>query len=175
MTANAMKGDRERCLAAGMDGYVAKPVRSVELYRAVESIVHPGSEMHASATIAVAHANEGLVFDAAYFRSSIGDEGLMRQLLAIFTEDAESMLKDGAHALAVGDASALHAAMHSLKGMVGTYSAPRALQAVRELCHLARIDDMESATAAFLKVTHEINALEEALEEFGRQMEPAAA
>src|SRR6059036_2564819 len=40
MTAHAMKGDRERFLAAGMDGYVAKPVRDQELWAAIDAIVH---------------------------------------------------------------------------------------------------------------------------------------
>jgi len=39
MTASAMKGDRERCLAAGMDGYVSKPIRDKELFETIEELV----------------------------------------------------------------------------------------------------------------------------------------
>ena len=170
MTANAMKGDRERCLAAGMDGYVAKPVRSVELFRAVESTVHPGAETHAPTTTVTGSADEDAVFDPVHFRSAIGDDNLMHQLLAIFPEDADSMLQNGALALTSNDASGLHAAMHSLKGMVGTYSAPRALRSVRQLCHLARTGSLEEVRAAFPVMAREIKILEEALREFARQM-----
>lgn len=41
MTAHAMKGDRERCLAAGMDGYIAKPVKSADLFEAIEGAFYP--------------------------------------------------------------------------------------------------------------------------------------
>ena len=41
MTAHALKGDREHCLAAGMDGYVAKPIRSQELFEAIERLTAP--------------------------------------------------------------------------------------------------------------------------------------
>src|SRR6202035_4585177 len=40
MTAHALKGDRERCLEAGMDGYVSKPIRTIELFAAIESVMH---------------------------------------------------------------------------------------------------------------------------------------
>ena len=45
MTAHAMKGDRERCLAAGMDGYVSKPLEAEELFRTVEQLATPTSAL----------------------------------------------------------------------------------------------------------------------------------
>jgi CheY-like chemotaxis protein len=44
MTAHAMKGDDERCLAAGMDGYVSKPIDARSLFQAIESLIVPGAE-----------------------------------------------------------------------------------------------------------------------------------
>ena len=47
MTAHAMVGDRERCLAAGMDGYVAKPIRAADLFAALERLVPAAAQAHA--------------------------------------------------------------------------------------------------------------------------------
>jgi CheY-like chemotaxis protein len=46
MTAHALKGDRERCLEAGMDGYVSKPIRTIELFAAIESVMHGWSALN---------------------------------------------------------------------------------------------------------------------------------
>jgi CheY-like chemotaxis protein len=46
MTAHALKGDRERCLATGMDGYVSKPMRTTELFAAIESVMHGWSAVN---------------------------------------------------------------------------------------------------------------------------------
>ena len=62
MTAHAMKGDRERCLAAGMDGYIAKPFHAKELYTAVEQVAPSRSP---TATAPPAAVEEGGVLDWA--------------------------------------------------------------------------------------------------------------
>jgi CheY-like chemotaxis protein len=162
MTANAMQGDRERCLAAAMDDYVSKPVRSSELFRAVEewgamSPVEPVMEP-------VTDALPGVVFDEAHFRQSIGDQALMKQLLEIFPEDTESMIRDADAAVADLDVEALYRAVHSLKGMVGNYSAPRASEVIATTCLLAQSGRLDEATVGYRQAREEFRRLADELQ-----------
>ena len=161
MTANAMKGDRERCLAAGMDDYIAKPLRSAELFQVVEQFAQH-SAVQAPATPPRPQVDP-LPFDLAEFRESTGDEKLMRKLVGIFTEDSQKYLRKAEKALAAGKARPLYEAAHSLKGMLGVYAARKALKLCSELCEYAHAGDLKGAQIMLDNLKKECALLGDAL------------
>ncbi len=170
MTANAMKGDREQCLAAGMDDYISKPVHSAHLYAIIEKYadLHPLRDPAAPDT-PQPHESQPAAdapFDAEAFRSSIGDVGLMRELITVFFEDAPRLMTDARLALTQRNAGALHHAAHSLKGMVGNYSAAPAFRAVSALSDSTRAGKLKKAGSLLAVAEKEMTRLTVALEEF---------
>ncbi|MHB1081605.1 MAG: ATP-binding protein [Prosthecobacter sp.] len=169
MTANAMKGDRERCLAAGMDDYIAKPLRSSELFQVVEqfsprsALPQPAPAAPLPAPSAPRPQIETPPFDLAEFRESTGDEKLMRKLVAIFSEDAQKYLRKAEKALTAGKARQVYEAAHSLKGMLGVYAAQKALTLSSELCEYAHAGDLKGAQLMLDQLKKECALLGEAL------------
>ena len=169
MTANAMKGDRERCLAAGMDDYISKPLRSADLFQVVEQFARrpalhePAQSALDSPPPAVRPQVETPPFDLAEFRESTGDEKLMRKLVAIFSEDSLKYLRKAEKALAAGKARPLYEAAHSLKGMLGVYAARKAVKLASELSEYAHAGDLKGAQLMLDQLKKECTLLGEAL------------
>ena len=169
MTANAMKGDREKCLAAGMDDYISKPLRSAELFRVVEQFAQrpspqePGQQTSEPAPAPRRTKVETPPFNLAEFRESTGDEKLIRKLVGIFAEDSQKYLRKAEKALAAGKAGPLYEAAHALKGMLGVYAAGIALKHCSELCEYAHAGDMKGAQIMLDQVRKECATLDQAL------------
>ena len=173
MTANAMKGDREQCLASGMDAYVAKPVRSDELFNAIESII-PDSET-TTAVHSPTESNtktEETPFDVAQFRETCGSIDLMRELISIYQEDVPPLLEKLEYGLQADDPEEVHQAAHSLKGLVGNYAAPPAHEAVTTLDNAARSGDIEAARTAFPNVQAAVSDLGKRLTQLLKENTP---
>src|SRR5262249_26661945 len=130
MTAHAMKGDRERCLAAGMDEYLTKPLNSKQLCSMVELMAGGGAATRAS------HEPDDAA-DAAFPAEVLARVGGDRQLLAeisrLFVDDAPEHVQRIVEAFDAKEGEALRRAAHALKGAAANFDAEGVVEAARAL------------------------------------------
>ena len=164
MTANAMAGDREKCLDAGMDDYIAKPVRGGQLFAILEQFgreTSPGESR--SAADAEPDTTGAPAFDEAEFRRNFRDEALMRELIGIFPDESAEYLAKARKAFAEGNPEQLHRVAHSMKGLVGNYAAAPAMRVATELDAAAREGNLAEAEGLLAGLERELERLGECL------------
>jgi PAS domain S-box-containing protein len=161
MTAHAMKGDRERCLAAGMDGYTSKPIRIRDLEQAIAQLISPINS--ASVSVPEAEQADGVIDHAALLAGVEGDRRLVRELIHLFLADCPQGLAKIKDAIRRGDAAALGRAAHALKGSVGNFARKRAFAAAQRLEIMGRDGNLDNAGKAFRTLESELARLTEEL------------
>jgi CheY-like chemotaxis protein len=151
MTANVLTGFREECLAAGMDGFVAKPIKRedlvAEMARVVPDLFRPESSLGTTSTPANAPqsvlehtvASSTSPFDRTALLASLGgDAAMLREMLQICLEqDAPRLFTALDDALAKEDPTEIGSAAHAIKGLVGELHAPACRDAAVTLEHSA--------------------------------------
>jgi PAS domain S-box-containing protein len=152
LTAHAMRGDRERFRAAGMDGYVAKPLRQDELWQALAEWVPQPSVSPVPA------------LDTRQLLARLGGKvALLVQVLQLFRSECPRLMHDLRDAIAQRDAERIHFAAHALKGTLGNLSAADAFASALRLQELGRTGTLADADTAFAALEQQIERLDHAI------------
>ena len=177
LTAHAMKGDAERCLAAGMDAYMAKPLQPRELADTIASVLPPGVAGAAPPEPAdrpcPVPAPAGPVDLPKLLERVGGDRRALAELVRIFRADWPKQAERLRSAIRGGDAAALRAAAHALKGAVSNFAAAAATEAALSLQKMGEAGRLVGAEVVLERLEGEVAALLAALAAVVRPRRPA--
>jgi CheY-like chemotaxis protein len=158
MTAHAMQGDRERCFAAGMDGYIAKPIQPQDLRDAIENLRQ--SSTPADKVTTPRRPGQETIDTAAALARVGGDLELLKEMTALFLTELPQLLTDIRKAVTAGDPQAIERAAHKLKGCVSNFNARPAFEAALKLETLGRNGSLQNAMPLYADLEVEMKHLE---------------
>ena len=153
MTAHALSGDRERCLDAGMDGYISKPVRRSQLFATIRSVLS-GTETTDDAAITYKDSSrtapelctgESVVDWGVALDAVGGERSLLQEVVATFLEECPILVKQLDDAINDADARTVQRAAHTIKGSFRLFEVAFVVNAAKELEDIGRSGDLTNA------------------------------
>jgi CheY-like chemotaxis protein len=161
MTANAMRGDKERYLEVGMDGYISKPIHARGLFAEIERCLQ-GAERGTPMTSNAKEPAEQLT-RAALLERVEGDQELLAEIINLFVDDAPRLMEAMRGALQQGDMTVLERSAHSMKGAASNLSANLTAAAAMQLEKDAKNGDVASSKASLANLEAAVDRLLPAL------------
>jgi two-component system sensor histidine kinase/response regulator len=164
-----MKGDRERCLDAGVDDYLSKPIRTPELLAALDRAM--GRDLHSVAPVSASVMDHKNVLDLAGALDRVeGDQALFEEIATLFAEESVKGLEEIRQAFRTGDARLLERLAHMMKGASANLGAKAVSSAALALEEHARTRGIASADAKIAPLEAAVAALRPILEPFLRNV-----
>jgi CheY-like chemotaxis protein len=159
ITARAMRDERQKCLEAGADGYLAKPIRAAELEREMERVLRESARSAPAPPLSAAPApsvsqttSTALVAWEEALAATRQDHSLLLQIIEAFLQEAPPLLQQASRALAERSATTLKRIAHTLAGHLRLFGAPGVAEVARQLQDAAQSENWSQAEAAFAQL-----------------------